>query len=191
MLATNGGFRHFQARSGLSGHDHIADIGSKCEKRAVDGMDFLRRLRFASFLAVAPLILVLILRSFSYEPEPVSQSLADGVYYNPQCGHVTLKNGLMSFEGGKIRYRLVVEKTDLQGFTKSDLAVTNDHKIIVLAGKAYSSIWFWHAPYRFNDINQYDARHQPPDRLTFSGAGNKQYDFSRVAGPSLAKPSSP
>lgn len=132
-------------------------------------------------LGILPAIIVLILAAVGlfYPAPPISVSLANGTYTSECCGELLLKDGLLIYDGGSVRYRLLVRKTDLEGETANDVAVTGGHRVMVTPGKSTRYIHFWHTPYRENGINQYDVRNKPPDRLTLYGDDySGPYDFS-------------
>ena len=113
-------------------------------------------------------------------PPPIS--LANGTYFNPCCGNIVLKNGLMSFSSGSTKYHLTVIKTDLQADTDDDVVISNGHKVSLNVGAHNRSVGFWLASHRNNSMNIYDAAKKPPDHLTLYGSDySGPYDFSRVS----------
>lgn len=159
----------------------VAAVSVKCDTTQVDGVDFIkRRLLIVTYAGMAVFVFVAIVWEQIYREAPISQSVADGLYVSPLCGPVTMSNGLLTFPGGQIRYRLEMGKTDLTVRAQPGVTVDRNKRIVVATDRPSSGITFWRAPYHTNQMNLYDARRVPPNRLTVWGYENENCDLIRV-----------
>jgi hypothetical protein len=135
--------------------------------KAMDGVDdfFTKGRMVAAALVLALLILIAVKGVLSPTP-PVPISLANGTYVSKCCGSIVLRDGVMTFGGQTARYSLSVTKTDLSANVDGDPLITSDHKIVVIPGIQNSNFGFWRYPHRSNMMNLYDARQEPPNRLS-------------------------
>jgi hypothetical protein len=149
----------------------------------MDGVDYImdRARLFGILVGVVGLIAVLAVNIVSPAP-PISESLANGIYLSTCCGKVVLNDGLMSFSGGHVRYKLFVGKTDLMATPDDDVVVAQGHNIRLVTGRQNNNISFWLSPHRSNMMNIYDAAHKPPNRFSLYGDdGSGPYDFSLMS----------
>lgn len=66
----------------------------------------IRRMRLLAFWLGMIGLAVVLIRATLFPPEPPSQDWANGIYHNPCCARLTLRNGVMATEGRSTRYRV-------------------------------------------------------------------------------------
>jgi hypothetical protein len=110
-------------------------------------------------------------------PQPAI-SLANGTYYNPCCGKIILKNGLLMIEGGQARYTLSPIKAELILSVDADVGVEDGSSLRLLPKRGINWVKPWVYPQKSNMLN---VGKRSPNRLSLLGIGADQswYTFDR------------